>query len=116
MISELLGYSLGLFHAIFIFLLWTTPLYLRNPTYILYAIILQIVILIQLYLLKDRCILTIIEKKLLKDKMDYHKNKPITKFNSYLRNMFGTDGMIYINIYGPFLTIVGNAYNLYGFL
>jgi hypothetical protein len=116
MISELLGYSLELFHAIFIILLWTTPFYLRNPRYIIYAIILQIAVLIQLYLLKNRCILTLIEKKLLNKDMASYKGKPISRFNEFLANTIGYDGMININLYTPYLAILGNLYNLYRFL
>ena len=116
MIYELLGYGLELFHAIFILLLWTTPFYLKKPRYILYAIILQIAILIQLYLLKNKCILTLIEKKLLNKNMASYKGKPISRFNEFLANTIGYDGMLNINLYTPYLVIAGNAYNLYRFL
>jgi len=116
MLYELLGYSLGFFHFILILLLWTTPFYLRNPTYIIWAIIIQIAVLIQLYLLNNQCILTIIEKKLLKDKMPSYKNKPITPFNKYLKDIVGVNEMVYINIYSPLFVILGNCINLYRFL
>jgi len=112
MIGQMIGLIIQAIHAFFMIALWLSPFYIRNPTWLLWGIVIQSLILAHQIFLDNQCILVLLEDWLSGAKYELHKGKSLFVMTRVTADIIGQKYAITLNSLIPHIFIIGACYRI----
>lgn len=112
MIAKIIGSIIQVIHAFFMIALWLSPFYLRNPSWLLWGIVIQSLILAHQYFLDDQCILVMLEDWLSGEKYELHQGKSLFIMTRLTADVMGEKNAIILHSVIPYIFIIGACYKI----
>lgn len=110
--APVLGYLLQFMHGLLMVALWLSPVYVRNPKWLLVGIVLQVLILMHQYFLDDQCGLVLLEDWLTGAQYSGSNEKRMFLGNRIAADLIGKELYLTINAMLPYLFILGASYKI----
>ena len=112
MIAKIIGTIIQALHALVMIALWLSPFYLRNPSWLLWGIVIQSLILAHQILLDNQCILVLLEDWLSGANYELHQGKSLFIMTRLTADVMSQENAVILNSLIPYIFIIGACYKI----